>query len=456
MDGTVLTKLPIGYYLQWFISYIVFEGESETHTQPLTIENEWLGDFSWSASESFEWLSLSKNSGQVWDTISIDINPVSLIAGSFVEPLLFSSPDADGSPDTVFIAVDVINDIPYIKVEPDTFFIYTDNLTEYDSFLVVSNFGTGSLNWQAQSNAGWLSLDKTGGFNTDTIYISVNDTLINFGTSTASIIISDNESFNKTVNIPFIVNYYNPSLDTIKVSSTSVEAEKSSSVSILCNLVNTSKSIYLPLKYDTTYLIVDSVLPGVNHSEILNFSTSIDQLMGEVILTWEVNTSDTFISVGESHLAELFFTTNAYQAEISIDTILTDSKSIQIQTYSDSSFTPNFVKSDIVISAPTDIGDYNIQPIPLTFELFQNYPNPFNSSTVIEYQLPVKTKLKLEIFNILGQKVKTIVNQMMPAGIYQTEWNGRNENDISVATGLYFYRLNTDNHSKIKKMLLLK
>jgi len=100
--------------------------------------------------------------------------------------------------------------------------------------------------------------------------------------------------------------------------------------------------------------------------------------------------------------------------------------------------------------------------IPKVFSLKQNYPNPFNPITTIEYQLPKVSKVKLEIFNILGQKVKTLIDEQKEAAIYQLKWDGLNDYGRQVSTGIYFYHFSAEaldgsnNIFKTKKMLLIR
>ena len=94
--------------------------------------------------------------------------------------------------------------------------------------------------------------------------------------------------------------------------------------------------------------------------------------------------------------------------------------------------------------------------LPVKFELLQNYPNPFNPVTTINYSLPRSTDVSIEIFNIVGQKVITLVNETKPAGEYQITWDGQDTHGQKVSTGIYLYRLQTDDYAETKKMLLLK
>lgn len=104
----------------------------------------------------------------------------------------------------------------------------------------------------------------------------------------------------------------------------------------------------------------------------------------------------------------------------------------------------------------TGIDEGIVNEIPTEFELLQNYPNPFNPETKIYYNLPENTKVELVVFNVMGQEVANLVNGVQPAGRYTVTWDGLNQNGTGAATGLYFYRLNTDNHTAVKKMLLIR
>ena len=93
---------------------------------------------------------------------------------------------------------------------------------------------------------------------------------------------------------------------------------------------------------------------------------------------------------------------------------------------------------------------------PGSFSLSQNYPNPFNSETVIEYSLPKESQVKMVIYNILGQRVKTLLEQKETAGYKRIIWDGKNEKGQVVSSGIYFYSIQTKKFTQSKKMLLLK
>ena len=93
---------------------------------------------------------------------------------------------------------------------------------------------------------------------------------------------------------------------------------------------------------------------------------------------------------------------------------------------------------------------------PTRFKMAQNYPNPFNSATTISYDISKITNVELTIFNILGQKIETLVNCRQPAGGYQIQWHGQDSAGREMASGIYFYRLKAGEFVQIRKMILMK
>lgn len=101
--------------------------------------------------------------------------------------------------------------------------------------------------------------------------------------------------------------------------------------------------------------------------------------------------------------------------------------------------------------------------IPTVYLLEPCYPNPFNPLTTIKYQLPSPSKVTLKVYNLLGQEVKTLKDEVQPAGFKSVEWNSTNNSNVTVASGIYFYRMEATNvtdpnksFTQVLKMLLLK
>jgi hypothetical protein len=102
----------------------------------------------------------------------------------------------------------------------------------------------------------------------------------------------------------------------------------------------------------------------------------------------------------------------------------------------------------------TSIHENTITPV--AGHLAQNYPNPFNPSTTIAYNMVEAGRVSIEVFNIKGQKVKTLVNEHMTAGNQDVTWDGKDTNNKSVSSGIYFYKMKTNNYVSTKKMILMK
>lgn len=106
-------------------------------------------------------------------------------------------------------------------------------------------------------------------------------------------------------------------------------------------------------------------------------------------------------------------------------------------------------------SGVTDV-DGKPNAMPLAYELGENYPNPFNPTTSISYSVPVSNNVTIEIFNEVGQKVKTLVNRYVTPGTYTVVWDGTNEKGITVPSGIYFYKMTSSHYTNVKKMILSK
>ncbi|MFH2049530.1 MAG: C1 family peptidase [bacterium] len=117
--------------------------------------------------------------------------------------------------------------------------------------------------------------------------------------------------------------------------------------------------------------------------------------------------------------------------------------------------------SDVAIrvrTSPTLVlsTDDEDEPLPFRFELKNNYPNPFNPTTTIEYTIPVKSEVDISIFNLLGQRVKTIVNGEESAGEHSVSWDGTDFSGSRVASGIYLYRIVAGDNTQTKKMMFIK
>ena len=104
----------------------------------------------------------------------------------------------------------------------------------------------------------------------------------------------------------------------------------------------------------------------------------------------------------------------------------------------------------------TSVRELETLLLPKNVKLRQNYPNPFNPTTEIRFSIAEPGEVELSVFNIMGQKVRQLVDRHMPAGEFVATWDGRSDNGLAVASGIYFYRLSVDDFTETKKMIMLK
>jgi hypothetical protein len=118
------------------------------------------------------------------------------------------------------------------------------------------------------------------------------------------------------------------------------------------------------------------------------------------------------------------------------------------QTYCDYA-TIKYVQEEVFVEEDRD-------DIVSSFVLHQNYPNPFNPQTIIEYSLNFPSDVSLEIFNVKGQLVKTLVDGHREKGFHRVLWDGENDKGGKTSSGIYFYRLKAKDYVEVKKMIKLR
>lgn len=110
---------------------------------------------------------------------------------------------------------------------------------------------------------------------------------------------------------------------------------------------------------------------------------------------------------------------------------------------------------DIIVNSVTSV-DEEVSGIPTSYSIEQNYPNPFNPNTIIRYSLPEKTHVRLKVFDTIGREVRVLFDREQFQGEHQTSWNGRDNFGRLVASGVYFYRIETNAFRKTTKMLFIQ
>jgi len=127
-----------------------------------------------------------------------------------------------------------------------------------------------------------------------------------------------------------------------------------------------------------------------------------------------------------------------------------------VQNYGNPKYVLQGAKSGLDELEPSGVEDDLEAAVPTQSELLKNYPNPFNASTKISYRLTEVAPTRLEIFNLRGELVRSLVSAVQCPGNYQVDWDGTDSEGTEVSSGLYFYRLTSGEVSKTQKMSLLR
>ena len=117
-------------------------------------------------------------------------------------------------------------------------------------------------------------------------------------------------------------------------------------------------------------------------------------------------------------------------ADVSYTGVITYLKTVEIE------FTDNFISKNFILN--------------------NAYPNPFNPVTNIRYGLPKESEVNITIFDITGRKIKTLINSRQEAGWHDIKWNGANEQNTKVGSGMYLYKIAAENFSEVRKILLIR
>jgi hypothetical protein len=114
------------------------------------------------------------------------------------------------------------------------------------------------------------------------------------------------------------------------------------------------------------------------------------------------------------------------------------------------------ILDELVADLGTDVAETGRPAVPGDCKLHQNYPNPFNPTTTIHYDLPKASRVVLKVYNVLGEEIRTLVDENQTAGYKSAIWNGKNNFGQPVSSGIYIYRLQADHEIQSRRTLFLK
>ncbi len=416
------------------------------------VVNAGTGNLAWSASESTSWLDLTKADGVQGEVTEVAVTAESLAVGSYYAPIEIISSEAANSPETAWIALEAIDDLPYIAAIPDTVFaeIVADTVQHFGAEIV--NLGNGELNWSAVATEPWIIVETAFGVAGDSVRCAVDPSQLALGVNAAQIVLTDSSALNISFYLPVIIDYEPPPQATVRFGSAQMQMGESAPIAVTLVASDAIAGARIPVAFDSTSLTLDSVTFG-SPLPSGTVSTRVDCPTGNVVT---VSFDSGLFVPGEYLLANLYFGARVENALCPIDTARCDSGGVSATLAAGGGARMAVEAGEVLISPTTDVGDHGGADLPTQFALHENYPNPFNLNTIITFDLPVSAEVQLEVFNILGQSVASLVKRPFPAGHHVIEWNGRGVNGGELSSGVYFYRLQADDRAMVKRMVLLK
>lgn len=438
------------------LSLRAFGGIDEFHSDSLIVTNGGTGTFDWTASENEAWLTLSSYSGRDGDQIIFSANADLLSAGVYLATVQFSSAETYNPSDSLIVILEVIENMPYIRLDPDSVYAYVVDPNNYSFDIMVTNIGVGELNWTVQSATEWLKVNPASGIASETFTISLTTDGMPNDIYSGFIEVNDSASFSITERLPFILDLFVPPSDTIFIGATIAPVNFEAVAPVEIWNSNAITDITLPLKHDPSAFVIDSFVLSPEFASMFDESSIIDRVQGTLTARLSVTQAEDFLSSGHHFLGEIFFTAGPTDMFATIDSARYDTLRLSLRDTTGQTFIPMIIPGDITIGTPTDIAGPTDNLLPNLIELHQNYPNPFNAITVISFDLPQGMPVRLDIFNILGQRVTTLIDRFIPAGTFTTEWNGIHPCGKTAPSGIYFYRLETPYINRVRKLVLIK
>ncbi len=447
--------------------FTALQGGPPPPPQTLEIRNTGAGTMGWAFGTGHpSWLAVSPP-GPGTDSADVQLTalPGSWIPGTYSYYLKVYSNQATNSPDSVRITFTITSaQTALISFSPPSFSFNAvqDGPLPVSQTLQISNSGSGILNWSISSDFGEPFIDMDGDDQFDPTvdrFITCNcpeNQDFNFNSQ------YDGEGITYSPDwiAPTPVSGTAPSSVTVAVTRTNLPpGTYPGKLTITGNATNSPQEV--PVNFEVTEPpVLSPASLEISHPP-LDFNVQRNQPVppetivvsngGQLPLNWSAT-----ILHGASWLSiNPASGTNDGSITVSVATDLNP------MTYADTIVieAPGALNSPakipVRLNITTDVGD---EPgnRPRSFTLFQNYPNPFNPTTKIDFALPRSGRATLEVFNVVGQRIRVLFEGELPAGRHSIVWDGRETSGQMVGSGVYFYRLKSQNFSEIKRMVFLK
>jgi len=250
--------------------------------------------------------------------------------------------------------------------------------------------------------------------------------------------------------------------DTLRIVSDAVSSAQSAEVKAVVNVTFYNDELLgamtVPLKWtSTSSVLLDSVSFLGTRVSYLNVKLGEIDNVAQTVNVGVVVFVEAYIPTGDGLFCKLYFTipSGTVDQRIYLDTTTIDPANLLFTLTTSFNILPQAINGILTVGTPAGVDDNN-PAVPLSYSLGQNYPNPFNPTTTVAYSIERKGQVNVSIYNILGQKVYNLVDREMEPGNYQATWEGIDTFGSEVASGIYFYKMTSNNYVETRKMLLMR
>jgi hypothetical protein len=479
------------------LSFSVAVGAPNPPPDTITVTNGGGGTLAWTATKSAAWLSLSPAAGGSGTNVQVSINAAGLAVGDYFDTIEFTDPAASNSPRTALVELHVT-----APAGPDTVFVASVAAsagTTVDVPIRIKNtieaqaitlpFKYSGVGVKLLTGATLTSRSGPGVF---TIFSELIDTVnqtalygfVAFGLPMAvgdgDVLImhfqiaADAPPQVITIDTTFLppsnrlaitdpaatdvfpefvagsITVDGGGADAIRISDANGEAGSTVTVDVYAQNSAAIGRLLLPLNLSSLDLALAGATYTGTRGDGANANLSVvDDQHFTLDLQWPAG-----LPPGDGPVARLhiMLRSGAPAQTAYLDTA--GEYSYKRSGGSQEVVVPGFTRGSITVNVLTDVDDDPL--LPQSFALDQNYPNPFNPSTSLAYALSEAGMTRLEIFNLLGQRVITLVDGYQPAGRYTVSWDGRDAFGRAAPSGVYLYRLISGSHVAQMKMTLTK
>ncbi|MBN4057102.1 T9SS type A sorting domain-containing protein [bacterium AH-315-J21] len=423
----------------------------------IVVGNSGSGDLNWQAVVGpTPWLSLSANSGGNNDTVIVIADPTGLNLGYYDGYIVFTDALAVNSPDTIRVTLKFASDVPYITFSEDTVRVSILSNESYEAGVQVFNAGGDTLRWSASTSLSWVDLLLDTGVGGDSLLFSLPGNTLAPGSYSGTLTVADTAALNSPRGLALELNVAHA--DTVYFSSYTAAVGGQVELELSLALHDSARSIHIPLVIDTSLFTFDTLYSLLTDTvSDYSASWSYDSLSGFLTIDYApVGDSVVMLPEGSVPLARILLRGATHNFTIPTTQFLRGDDRLAILYSNGRNSGPYLSHGQITVGVVTGVGDDESVVLPQTMTVSQNYPNPFNPEMQFDIVLPRSSDLRVRIYNVLGQTVRTLYSAPASSGGYTLRWDGQTSSGRQAPSGVYFYEVKTFYSRIVRKALLLK